>query len=134
LLTAVNGSQAAVTITAVTIDARFLMAVTVYERCGALLLCAAYVSQRAAALVRVPFSPHHMLMSLDKPEGSVLGAIEVGVFVSSVLYGAACVQTYTYAHSRAAQDNRWWFKLIVSALWSVCLGMMVISAHRPIGC
>jgi hypothetical protein len=58
-------------------------------------------------------------MSFDKPLGQVFGAIEIGVLVSSVLYGATCVQTYLYALTRSAENDGRVFKSMVAGVWSV---------------
>lgn len=36
--------------------------------------------------------------------GPTLGAIELGVLISSVFYGVTCVQTFTY-YQKAAKDR-----------------------------
>jgi hypothetical protein len=56
-------------------------------------------------------------MSFNKPLGPIFGAIEIGVLLSSVLYGATCVQTYLYALTQAAERDRCLFKVIVAAVW-----------------
>jgi hypothetical protein len=46
--------------------------------------------------------------------GLTLGAIELGVLISSVLWGCTCVQTYMYASGSA--EDRLSSKLLVAAV------------------
>jgi hypothetical protein len=47
----------------------------------------------------------------------VLGAIEVGVLLSSILYGVTCVQAHTYAHSKSIANDSRWTKGLVAGIW-----------------
>jgi hypothetical protein len=47
----------------------------------------------------------------------VLGAIEVGVLLSSILYGVTCVQAHTYAQSKSIAHDARWTKGLVAGIW-----------------
>jgi hypothetical protein len=65
--------------------------------------------------------------------GPILGAIEIGVLISSVLYGVTCVQTYLYASARASENDRSIFKLLVAAIWCAagCRGPFRVLTVSP---
>jgi hypothetical protein len=50
--------------------------------------------------------------------GPTLGAIELGVLLSSVFYGVTCVQAYVYAQKAAG--DRPVIRLMVAATMCVC--------------
>jgi hypothetical protein len=58
-------------------------------------------------------------MSVFTTPLGIFGAVEIGVLLSSLLYGATLVQTYIYALS--CEKDRRAFKIIVFAIWSVSL-------------
>jgi hypothetical protein len=47
----------------------------------------------------------------------VLGAIEIGVLMSSVLYGMTCSQALRYSHSNGASNDALWMKGLVVSIW-----------------
>jgi hypothetical protein len=54
-----------------------------------------------------------MIGSLDH----TLGAIEMGAFVSAILYGMMSIQAYMY--SIGCKSERVWIKLLVTVVWCV---------------
>jgi hypothetical protein len=46
-----------------------------------------------------------------------LGAIEMGAFISAILYGMVCIQVYIY--SMGCKSDRAWTKLLVAFVWYV---------------
>ncbi|PPQ72063.1 hypothetical protein CVT24_008291 [Panaeolus cyanescens] len=56
-----------------------------------------------------------------------LGAYTVGVILSSILYGVAVVQTYTYYVSFA--DDRWWLKSLVAMVMTCDTVHMACIVH-----
>jgi hypothetical protein len=47
----------------------------------------------------------------------VLGAIKVGVLLSSILYGVTCVQAHTYVQSKSIANDSRWTKGLVAGIW-----------------
>jgi hypothetical protein len=56
--------------------------------------------------------------------GLTLGVIEIGVLMSTLLYGMTLVQTYIYAMS--SSQDRIWMKLFVAIVWFVNLRVLSV--------
>ncbi|TFK69939.1 hypothetical protein BDN72DRAFT_575466 [Pluteus cervinus] len=64
-----------------------------------------------------------MATSLD----GTLGMVFIGMSLSAVLFGAACVQTFIYATSSRGQEDKWFLKTVVYLVFvRLTLGRLVI--------
>ncbi|TFK69941.1 hypothetical protein BDN72DRAFT_896846 [Pluteus cervinus] len=66
-----------------------------------------------------------MATSLD----GTLGMLFIGMSVSAVLFGAACVQTFIYATSSRGQEDKWFLKTIVYLVF-VRSTLLLDTAHH----
>jgi hypothetical protein len=46
-----------------------------------------------------------------------LGALEMGILISTALFGVMSMQTYIYITSARFQRDRWFVKLLAAFLW-----------------
>jgi hypothetical protein len=79
------------------------------------------VSTRAASLS--PTKPHqqNQFSAMPSTLDLTLGAVEMGAFISAILYGMVTIQVYLYA--MGCKSDRAWMKALVAFVWSViCLG------------
>ncbi|KAK0193461.1 hypothetical protein F5146DRAFT_1030746 [Armillaria mellea] len=63
---------------------------------------------------------------------NTLGALYIGASLSTLLYGAICVQTFFYITSNRVRSDRWWLKLLVFiiALDTISQGMLLAGMYQ----